>query len=395
MASPRPHSEANNEVESLLYRIHASADARDDWRSVLELLTDRLGGRLATLSRHHIASGQGSVICEFPDSPSFRNEYPQFASRNPWFLSSETFTPGSVMTGDELLSNREFVKTDFYRCLLKPRGLLHCLSGVAARRGHVVHYVTVHRGEGDAAYGERDKAGLRAILAHVSLALENRWRLRESLDLTRVLMGILDRQSNPSLIVDADGRIVHCNRSASALSVPGTGLSIDGGQLQAATAIDRAALREAIREVARAARSDVADATRAVTLTVPGTRYPAIVSVHAAGRIFRAASGDVDELVLVTARSPHVEHEITSCAFVKKFGLSPAQARVSVRIFTGHSLADTARTLHLSENTVRSHLKQVFQKTNTHSQMELVHLHAMHCAHSDDGDAPAMGSRAS
>jgi DNA-binding CsgD family transcriptional regulator len=35
--------------------------------------------------------------------------------------------------------------------------------------------------------------------------------------------------------------------------------------------------------------------------------------------------------------------------------------------------------LNLSENTVRSHLKQIFQKTDTHGQMELVHLHARVC----------------
>ena len=52
-------------------------------------------------------------------------------------------------------------------------------------------------------------------------------------------------------------------------------------------------------------------------------------------------------------------------------------------IISGHSLADTARKLHVSDNTARSHLKQVFQKTNTHGQMELVHLHARICGNSD------------
>jgi len=48
-------------------------------------------------------------------------------------------------------------------------------------------------------------------------------------------------------------------------------------------------------------------------------------------------------------------------------------------LFTGHSLAGAARLLHVSDNTVRSHLKQIFQKTDTHSQMELVHLHSRIC----------------
>lgn len=380
MTSVRTHGEPKANLEPLLYRIHASTDADGDWGNVLEMLRDRLAARLATLSRHHFASGQGAVICAFPDDPGFRSDYPRYAPRNPWFLSSEEFAPGRVMTGDELLSNRELVKTDFYRGLLKPHGLFHCLSGVAARRGQLVYCVNVHRGEQEMAYGEREKAALKAVLAHLSLALENRWRLRQSGDLTRVIMGIVDRHPHPSLLVDVDGRVVHCNRSAAALSVPRSGLCIEGARLTAATAIDRAALREAIREVAtRAAGSDPADAPRAVTLSVPGARHPVVVLVHAAGRVFRTETGDADELVLVTARNPHIEHDIHTCSFVKQFRLSPAQARVSVLIVTGHSLADTAQKLHVSENTARSHLKQVFQKTGTHGQMELVHLHARSC----------------
>jgi DNA-binding CsgD family transcriptional regulator len=116
---------------------------------------------------------------------------------------------------------------------------------------------------------------------------------------------------------------------------------------------------------------------------VPGAQRPTVVSIYAAGNIFQAETGGVAELVLVTARNPHVEHDINTCSFVKQFGLSPAQARVSVMIIAGHSLVDTARRLHVSENTARSHLKQIFQKTNTHGQMELVHLHTRNCADHD------------
>lgn len=383
MTLARSHGEPKVDLESLLYRIHASTDANGDWSDVLALLRERLDGRLITLSRHHFTHGQGAIVCAFPENPKFRTEYPQYASRNPWFLSSEEFTLGRVMTGDELLSNRDLVKTDFYRGLLKPHGLFHCLSGVAIRRGQLVYCVSVHRGQEEAAYGEREKACLRAVLAHLSLALENRWRLRQSSDLTKVMMAVVDRHPHPSLLVDADGRIVHCNRSAVALSVPRAGLCVEGGRLAAASPIDRAALREAIWDVAKAAASDAADATRAVTLSVSGARHPAIVSVHAAGRVFQAETGEIDELVLVTARNPDFEHDLHTCSFVKQFGLSPAQARVGVMIVSGHSLADIARNLHVSDNTARSHLKQIFQKTNTHGQMELVHLHARICGNGD------------
>jgi DNA-binding CsgD family transcriptional regulator len=165
--------------------------------------------------------------------------------------------------------------------------------------------------------------------------------------------------------------------------MPSIGLCTEEGRLAAVLPIDRPALCQAIHDVAASAARGNADSTRAVTLSVPGGNHPAVVSVHAAGSVFDAETGDVTELVLVTSRNPSLAHDVETCSFVKQFGLSPAQARVGVMIITGHSLLEIARKLHVSDNTVRSHLKQIFQKTETHGQMELVHLHARICASTD------------
>ena len=321
---------------------------------------------------HNTILPRGRVL-SFANSPKIRvfvRRTHNMLPATPGSFSSNEYKTGRVITGDELLSNRDLVKTDFYRGLLKPHNIFHCLSGVAIRRGQLVHCISLHRRQDQPGFGAREKANLRAVLAHVSLALENRWRLREARDLINVLIGVVDRHPHPSLLVDADGRIVHCNKSANDLSSHCAGLCTDGGRLAAATSVDRAALREAIRNVAKAAH-ETNDATRAVTLSVPGEQRPAVVSIYAAGSAFHAETGEVGELVLVTARNPHFQHEIHTCSFVKQFGLSPAQARVSVLIIAGHSLADTARSLHVSENTARSHLKQIFQKTNTTAKWNL------------------------
>lgn len=380
MAQAHRQGESKADLDPLLYRIHASSDSTNDWSDVLAMLRERMSARMATLSRHHFATGHGEVICEAPSSPGFGVEYAEFASRNPWFLSSEEYAAGRVVAGEDLLSNRDLVKTDFYRGFLQPRGLLHSIAGVAVRRGALMHYVTVLRGQDQPPFGEREKSGLRTVLEHLSLALGHRWKLRQSGDLVKVMMRVVDRHPHPCLLVDSEGRIVYGNRGAAPQAVRGVGLSVEGGALAAALPIDRPALRQAIRQVAAQAALESGDAARAVTLSVPSAKHPSVVSVHAAGRVFDAESGEVAELVLVSARNPIVGHDLRTCTFVKHYSLSPAQARVGVMIVTGHSLADTARTLHVSDNTVRSHLKQVFQKTNTHGQMELVHLHARICA---------------
>ena len=81
-----------------------------------------------------------------------------------------------------------------------------------------------------------------------------------------------------------------------------------------------------------------------------------------------------------TVRGGPTAHDPATCAFAREYQLTAAQARVSALVFAGQPLAAIAHTLGVSENTVRSHLRLVFQKTDTHSQMDLVHLHARICA---------------
>jgi DNA-binding CsgD family transcriptional regulator len=55
-----------------------------------------------------------------------------------------------------------------------------------------------------------------------------------------------------------------------------------------------------------------------------------------------------------------------------RFDLTPAEARIVLRLVAGDSLQSAAKALGVTYGTVRTHLKAVFQKTGTCRQAELV-----------------------
>jgi DNA-binding CsgD family transcriptional regulator len=60
-------------------------------------------------------------------------------------------------------------------------------------------------------------------------------------------------------------------------------------------------------------------------------------------------------------------------AFLRnRFDLTPAEARVVLRLVAGDSLRSCAHALGITYGTVRTHLKSVFQKTQVRRQAELV-----------------------
>ena len=152
----------------------------------------------------------------------------------------------------------------------------------------------------------------------------------------------------------------------------------DGTRLVASSAADQRVLREAI---AQAAQQDPAQASpRVVALVQAAVTAPMVVVVRAAGAVFAPSTGKRRGLAMVSVRGGQTRHDPATCAFAREFQLTAAQAKVSALVFAGESLGAIARALNVSENTVRSHLRLVFQKTDTHSQMGLVHLHARICA---------------
>ena len=367
-------------LASLVRAIHAAGARAGAWPGVLERLRIDLDACVVTLGRHEFASGADTALYESPDGLHFSRDSAAFAARNPWFLSSDDYVAGRVMTGDELVSVGDLRRTDFYRGFLEPRGLLHRLCGVVAQRGGGAYLLSAYRAEAQADFGAREKAELEFLLGHITLSLECDWRWQEADDLAHALLALLDHDANPVILVTAGAEPVYRNPAAEKLLDSRSGLRLEGARIVAASPADQRLLRDAI---ARVADGDVAHASaspRVVTLACTPPTPPVVVVVRAAGQVFMRQAAMRRGLALLTVRGGHAAHDPATCAFARQYELTAAQAKVSALVFAGQPLASIAHSLNVSENTVRSHLKQVFQKTDTHGQMDLVHLHARVCS---------------
>jgi DNA-binding CsgD family transcriptional regulator len=365
--------------DDLFYHVHAAGDSDEAWLGVLARIRDRFRARWATLAQHSFTTRQGRALYAAPNDARLCDALADHASSNPWFLSSDAYREGRVLGGEDLLSNRDLVKTDFYRGMLLPHGLYHRLCGVIARRNALVYYLDLHRGPQEPRFGTRERDAFAVLLPHLTLALEIRWRRRETEDMNRALTHIVDAQARATMLVDEHSQLVFGSAGAASACDGAAGLRIEDGRLVAAASADDRALQDAIVCATRTRALADEQTSQVLSLCAPGHTKPAVVSIRAAGPVFRAELGETRQLAMVTALNARPDDDHTECAFVHQFGLSPAQARMNALIVTGHSIANAALALHISENTARSHLKQIFQKTDTHSQMELVHLHGRIC----------------
>lgn len=379
MSPKDAHERAPVSATSLVRAIHAAGAIDAGWPAVLEQLRRLFDARVVTLGYHEFSTGYESALVESPADADFAQHMAPFAARNPWFLSTADYVAGRVLTGDELIGPGELRRTDFYRGFLQPRGLLHRLCGVVAQRASGAHLLSVYRAEQQGAFGACEKAALDDLLDHITLALESQWRWQEADEFARALLTLTQHDDHPVIVATADGEPIYRNPAADQLLEQAGGLRMDGHRLIAASTGDRRLLRDTIARLAQFDPAQPAASPAVLTLACPPPAPPVVAVVRPAGQVFNRQAGHRRGLVVLTVRAGHARHDPGTCAFARQYALTAAQAKVSALIFAGQPLSAIARSLNVSENTVRSHLKQVFQKTDTHGQMDLVHLHARVC----------------
>jgi DNA-binding CsgD family transcriptional regulator len=170
--------------------------------------------------------------------------------------------------------------------------------------------------------------------------------------------GVLDLLHEAVLVLARDARPLGMNRAARALLREGDGLVLSARGVAASTPVAAAALRRAVE------RAAVGETTRMQLPRVGRTPLSLRVEPHPQGPCGDAAAvvfvNDGDSRTLRT-------HVLTA-----RYALTPTEASVTRRLATGAGLEQIARELDISLNTVRGHLKQIFAKTGTHRQVELV-----------------------
>lgn len=254
----------------------------------------------------------------------------------------------------------------------------HCLRPL--RIGDVAHYFLIRtathfselvlaRPEQKGAFTDEEIELGDLLLPHLRRAVTISRVLDVQAFGRRLLAETLDALRCGVVLVDEDGAIVHANRAAQRLLGDGGPLVDHGGCL-------RARLSSAHRELRRAIALGVRDETGigkagiAIRLS-PAGRAPLFAHVlplnggdlriqwQAAAAVFVGVAADDGERV-----------EALACAF----GLTPAEARVVSGLTAGSTLTDVAKQLGVARATAKTHLDNVFLKTGTGRQADVIRL---------------------
>lgn len=184
------------------------------------------------------------------------------------------------------------------------------------------------------------------------------------------LRGALDLAASPIFLLDDRGELQEVNRAAERFLAEEKAARNRRGQLYFTDAGITAQVASAL---AAAAKGENKPAATAALKTASGRAF-AIDMLPLTRPAWQSASASGRAVLAIFLQEVGALKPLPGEVLVKLYGLTPAETRLLVLLAQGMNLPEAADTLGVGEATVKSHLQNVFAKTGTHRQAQVVKL---------------------
>ncbi len=242
------------------------------------------------------------------------------------------------------------------------------LGEVLARDGSSVCVIEFHRWGDDKPFDEASMRAYAGLSNHLKQAIHLQRRLTAVTSQRDGAAHVLDRLPVGVVLVDGRGRAVMINRVAKELIRTAGAISIDrSGHCRAALPDESAALGDMVAEVAADLTSD-----NRYMLVNREDGGPALAVMATPIGIEAAGAGRPTAMVFVCDQTR--PHPTPADALSQLYGLTASEGRVLENLVQGHRPEDVAADLGVTINTIRTHLKNIYRKTEAQGQPELVRL---------------------
>jgi DNA-binding CsgD family transcriptional regulator len=360
----------------LIDQVYEVAFEPNLWPRCLETVRTTFDAGQAKFAYYDLASRDGSIEVAAGADPHYTELFRlRYARLNPWARNAQDkIRTGQVLHGEMLLPYEAVVRTEFYNDFLRPQDLHYWASSVLFQSEKVFGVLLVSRSRRAGRFTDEELAFQRELTPHLQRGAALYRKFRE-IELTRsCLLESVESLETGVILLDSQGRMTAYNRAAAEVLEGRDGLILgrDGGL----TALDRSSCAMLEKLIGQALQMSCGNGRKlSGTLAVQrvSRRRPYSVSVA-------PISSPHGERVLdlpyacVSVVDPEKQLDSAKKKLSTIFALTGAEATLAVHLSRGKSLAAAATEMGVSMNTIRTHLKRIFSKTDTNRQGELVAL---------------------
>ncbi|GHD01513.1 helix-turn-helix transcriptional regulator [Novosphingobium pokkalii] len=368
---------------SLLLHLYGAVEHEARWQTVLDTLRDRLGvqsvvAQVLSSARpclQQIWTARDSISLQqakIHDSWANSGANPRFRRRAP--RRSDSGIGSDFQSLDQSEGEHRAMREGLARCGLGPAFWVGFGLSEDSHFSLVFHRKPGDDRDIDAAEAEQ----LQELLPHLDQTVRL-WRQSSQMAGRVCALEQAIRATDLAMVgCDRALRVAWSNPLADALLAGNPHLTVRGGTLAATGSQPSAALRALVAEAA-GGQADV------LALGTPGDDPLHLRAVAGANQAGIGAAARDEVLLMIAA--PERRAQVAPADLARLFRLTGAEAQLAAALAAGDTLSDYAARRGITTGTARIQLKQLFGKTGTGRQADLVRL-VLHSLSAPAANAP-------
>lgn len=349
----------------LVAGIYAAAIAPQHWESTIRDIHRAIGGNGGALltAQKSVWSIQHSIL-PVGAAVGYAEYYHRLDAP---MAAVEKSAVGTVRTGTELVIPQRH--TEFYTDWLHPNALEDGLFVRLSRGPHPVCFL-LHSAVRSEPFGTRERVRqFSALVPHLQQALRAQHALDDFAHEDADLHAALDSVDHGIVVIGPNGQVLNLNAAAEKALRGNDGLQLTAGRITAANAATNRTLSRALNSALTGSADNIRGGC-SFTVQRPSGTKPLILHILP---LHRLEEPDRRRALVVLVDPAH-EAEPSTALLQRLYQLTRTEADIALRVAHGAEPKHIAEDLSVSITTVRTHLHRIFDKTDTHRQVDLVRL---------------------
>lgn len=358
----------------LVELIYDAALQPKQWRAFTDALCPLLNSRNCNFHAMDVTTNRLQFIHSTIPVFLLQLYHKQFHAQHSLFKEIAPLAqPGVILLSHEVLPSAVFERTVLYQ-YLRILGLYHAMHLTVLREDNIVSGLALARPKKGGEYTSVEAEAMRLLYPHLQRAFRIARMLTQLKTERELLSQTLNRLPQGAIVVNATGHTIYCNQTAQEIFARRDGLFQDrNGRLCTPRSVKENQLHRLINVASHRDPKLALDCGGVLQLERPSGLRP--LSLLVAPLNLELSQFNFQQPVaLIFITDPEQRMEPVEKVLQRLYDLTPAEARLAAVLVQGKNIVEAAEELHVSQNTARTHLKHIFQKTGVKRQSELVQL---------------------
>lgn len=344
------------------------------WPVALERLAGLVGGCESAVAFHSFTRPEFQLPAKWNINPEFERAMLENFAISPMIplaVFSQIDQPQSAFRA---IGEVEIKQGRWYAQTLGKHGYGDALLTLLARSSTQFVGLSVLRRSDQPYFDAHDAAIVRPLCPHIRRATQIADLLDARALESRTLSATLELLQTAVLMTDDKGRETYANATARRLVEGADALTKSHGTISARDPASAAELRQAIADACNGATVDVPSTGVTVTLASSAGRDLVAWVLPLDGGLRRDLGATYAARTAIFVRELGDTSPFPAELFVRRYGISPAECRLLILLVQGMTLQQATETLGIAKATAKTQLSQLFAKTGTSGQADLMRL---------------------